>query len=517
MFHLPVTTPRAAEARLIHLLENQTLPPEPSPPPQPPELDTASAPVHVPARGQGIRVGLERAMAQGRAVLVESGQHVWGTDIMAVWPSARVHLRSRVFRGACLMGQWEMSECSGGVVAATNLTHSMAEHGEQTVWVRGSTWVFEDCDIRCYKGLAVRVTNGWREIAAAGNLEPLELCRAIDDQKARVIPANSSFHRCGLGGADPDRVGREGHLDPEDRQARCAVDVCDDSEVLLEQCSVHDTSVFALRVMHRAQMTVNRGHVAHALNGLLVQHHGRLRLSESRVQKVWLGAAVSVRGAGAAVVDQCDLKQCSTGLILEGAADVRMTYSAVINCTFSAFHQVSGDEGDDGMGGGDHGGCIADEPLREVTIGGNVHNRCRLTLIGNSVYSTLSRHVWWDKSRPAFFVAEANCFEDDPEPVVTAAEEAEAERLAHARASVEEREAANIEWRKILRHLHSLSSGEAGLEDAGEGGEQEEYDEEEDWEEKGKRVLQQWIHDARLVVDAPESGVVHDFNSGSSG
>ena len=365
-------------------------------------------------------------MAEGRAVLVESGRHVWGTDIMAVWPSARLHLRSRVFRGACLMGQWEMAECSAGVVAATNLTHSMAEHGEQTVWVRGSTWVFEDCDIRCHKGLAVCVTNGWREIAAAGNLEPLELCRAIDDQKARVIPANSSFHRCGLGGADPDRVGREGHLDPEDRQARCAVDVCDDSEVLLEQCSVHDTSVFALRVMQRAQMTVLRGHVAHALNGLLVLHHGRLRLSESRVQKVWLGAAVSVRGAGAAVVDQCDLKHCSTGLILEGAADVRMTYSAVINCTFSAFHQVSGDEGDDGMGGGDHGGCIADEPLREVTMGGNVHNRCRLTLIGNSVYSTLSRHVWWDKSRPALFVAEANYFEDDPEPVVTAAEEAEA-------------------------------------------------------------------------------------------
>jgi hypothetical protein len=45
--------------------------------------------------------------------------------------------------------------------------------------------------------------------------------------------------KCGLGGVDPDRALRPGHLDPEERQAHCALDVCDSSEANLTRCSVH--------------------------------------------------------------------------------------------------------------------------------------------------------------------------------------------------------------------------------------------------------------------------------------
>ena len=83
-----------------------------------------------------------------------------------------------------------------------------------------------------------------------------------------------------------------------------------------------------------------------------------------------------------------------------------MSYSAVINCTYSALHQVEYDEevrkdrGDWNIG---------------VRAGGN---GCNLTLVGNCVYSTMTGLVWWDKSRPHTYVARGNMFEGGGEAEV---------------------------------------------------------------------------------------------------
>jgi len=168
---------------------------------------------------------------------------------------------------------------------------------------------------------------------------------------------------------------------------------------------VHDTSASSIRLYSRARLEAERCHVAHSMTGIVLQDHSSLALRMSRVESIWCGAAVAATGEASVDISRCDLRQCSTGILLHDAARVNMSYSAVINCTFSAFHQVEREEEDAIVGA-----AAATAP------GGR--NDCRLTLRGNSVYSSLSGMTWWDRNRPALLEQDKNLFED-AEPAVT--------------------------------------------------------------------------------------------------
>jgi hypothetical protein len=202
---------------LADLVQQASQPPAtPSHPNLPPPSDAPF--LRAPARGLGIRAAVEKGMAEGRGVDIAAGTHSWDDDVLAVWPGAHLRVVAQE-RQVRLVGRWEMAEASSGSIARANLTYRGAEPGDQTVWIRGAgAWSFTDCDLRCLKGVTVRVTNGWREIAAPQPLAPFQLFRAVADPEARVLPASASFARCGLGGVDPDRALRPGHLDPEERQ-----------------------------------------------------------------------------------------------------------------------------------------------------------------------------------------------------------------------------------------------------------------------------------------------------------
>lgn len=189
-------------------------------------------------------------------------------------------------------------------------------------------------------------------------------------------------------------------------QARCALDVCDASRVSLERCSVHDTSASSIRLYSRARLELERCHVAHSMTGIVVQDRSSLALRMSRVESIWCGAAVAAIGAASVDISRCDLRQCSTGILLHDAARVNMSYSAVINCTFSAFHQVEREEEDAIVG------------AAAAASGRGGRNACRLALRGNSVYSSLSGMTWWDRNRPSVLEQDKNLFED-AEPAVT--------------------------------------------------------------------------------------------------
>jgi hypothetical protein len=55
--------------------------------------------------------------------------------------------------------------------------------------VTGARWGFEECDIRCFKGNAMRVINGFKELIYASDLAPFELYEAVNDPDARVLPS----------------------------------------------------------------------------------------------------------------------------------------------------------------------------------------------------------------------------------------------------------------------------------------------------------------------------------------
>ena len=201
-----------------YLLGHHPAPPAAVPPPRPPPPSNSPY-LRAPTRGLGIRAAMEKGMAEGRGVNVTPGIHSWDDNVLAVWP--RSHLRVTCRRGTVqLTGKWEIAEGSCGSVARANLTHRVPEPGDETMWVRGAEWCFEECDIRCLKGIAVRVTNGWHEIVSGEPLAPFQLFAAVTDAEAAILPSNVSFVLCGLGGVDPERSLRPGHLDPEERQVR---------------------------------------------------------------------------------------------------------------------------------------------------------------------------------------------------------------------------------------------------------------------------------------------------------
>jgi len=84
-----------------------------------------------------------------------------------------------------------------------NLSYSAHDFSSQTLLIRGSSWVFSECDIRCFKGVAVRVTNGYHEFASRDELAPFQLFSAVSDPLARVISSNVTLMLCGVGGLDP--------------------------------------------------------------------------------------------------------------------------------------------------------------------------------------------------------------------------------------------------------------------------------------------------------------------------
>ena len=51
----------------------------------------------------------------------------------------------------------------------------------------GARWGFEECDIRCFKGNAMRVTNGFKEFINASDRAPFQLYQAVNDPEARVL------------------------------------------------------------------------------------------------------------------------------------------------------------------------------------------------------------------------------------------------------------------------------------------------------------------------------------------
>jgi len=84
-----------------------------------------------------------------------------------------------------------------------NLSYSAHDFSSQTLLIRGSSWVFSECDIRCFKGVAVRVTNGYHEFASRDELAPFQLFSAVSDPLARVISSNVTLVLCRVGGLDP--------------------------------------------------------------------------------------------------------------------------------------------------------------------------------------------------------------------------------------------------------------------------------------------------------------------------
>lgn len=448
--------------------------------------------MQAPARGLTIREAFEEAMAEGRGVRVIGGSHTWGNDILAVWPSAHLHVSCEVAE-TYLIGLWELAELSQGSITGGNLSYCAHDVSSQTLLVRGSSWVFNRCDIRSFQGVAVRVTNGYQEIASAGELAPFQLSHAFSDPQARVLPSNVSLELCGVGGLDPDRFEREGHLDPEQRQARSALDVSDTSEARMLRCSVFDTSVFSLRVYHNALLEVERCHISHSLSGIQVLNNSTLRLRMSCVEKIWFGAAVSAHESSCVEVLRCDLKHCSTGLISEGSSTVRLSYSALINCTFSAFHQV------------------------ETSEEAEHKNNCNVTLTGNSVYSTMSGQIWWDRNRPRTLVLTENLFEDQ-EPEFTGEDLAaqyfkEQAGMTHAERAKEREEEKEAE-RQENRYLDELDDYSQGM---GEGGGRVSSflvneEEEEEWAARkdylkhhilNDELLDSWIDELKRDVESP--------------
>ena len=186
-------------------------------------------------------------------------------------------------------------------------------------------------------------------------------------------------------------------------QARCALDVCGTSRVRMQRCSVRDTSAFSLRLYLRAHVEAERCHIAYSMSGILLQDRCSLDLSMSRVEKVWFGPGVSALGHSKMSMVRCDLRQCSFGLVLHESAAVDMSYSAVINCTYAAFHQMEQEDNENEARQGDR------------VLG----NSCCLNLTGNSIYSSLSHMAWWDNARPRVLVQEKNLFEDDDQPAIS--------------------------------------------------------------------------------------------------
>ena len=171
----------------------------------------------------------------------------------------------------------------------------------------------------------------------------------------------------------------------------------------MQRCSVRDTSAFSLRLYLRAHVEVDRCHLAYSMSGILLQDRCSLDLTMSRVEKVWFGAGVSALGHSKMSMVRCDLRQCSFGLVLHESAAVSMSYSAVINCTYAAFHQMEQEENENEARQGDRG----------------LGNSCCLNLTGNSIYSSLSHMAWWDNTRPRVLVQEKNLFEDDDQPAIS--------------------------------------------------------------------------------------------------
>ena len=165
----------------------------------------------------------------------------------------------------------------------------------------------------------------------------------------------------------------------------------------MQRCSVGDTSVCSLRLYLRANLVVERCHIAYSMSGILAQDRSTLELSMSRIEKMWFGAAVAAVGQATIRISRCDLRQSSFGLILQDASAVNMSYSAVINCTYAAFHQV-----EEEAGGEQHA----------LTGNKQLGNQCCLNLTGNSIYSSLSRMAWWDTGRPSVLEQDKNMFQD---------------------------------------------------------------------------------------------------------